>query len=106
MPQAPAGGLSHTTMAAASAKSGRTTPVAVTGTVVSLDVHSSVPYLQLKDANDKVWTITFGGMNTTVWKHGQTVSLNDLKFGQTVQVRQGLSRGTSTAQSIQILADP
>ena len=106
MPQAQAGGLSHTTMAAASAKSGRTTPVAVTGTVVSLDVRSSVPYLQLKDSSGKVWTIALGGTSTTVWKHGQTVSISDLKFGQTVQVRQGLSRGTSTAQSIQILADP
>ena len=104
---------SHTQTPAVSTSASTSTPAASTwpmaaeavkGSITALDLAATRPSMKLSTANGTRWTLELDPKNTVVWKDGQSVRLNQLKMGQSVEVRHAVIGGNDTAQSIRIVS--
>ena len=76
----------------------------VRGSITALDLVAIPPSLKLSAANGKSWTFELDPKSTSVWKEGQRAHLNQLKTGQSVEVRHAVIGGNDMAQSIRVVS--
>lgn len=74
----------------------------VDGSITSLDVLSTAPWIKLKDANGAESMIYLDAVSTTVWKANQAGKLTQLKEGDKVKVRTMKKDAKDFAKSIEI----
>ena len=75
----------------------------VEGTISSLDVTSAAPWLKIKDAAAKEWTIMIDPATSTVWKGGNKVTWADIKVNDKVKVRQTDKDGKAIAKTVEVV---
>jgi len=76
----------------------------VRGSITALDLAAVKPSLKLSEANGKDWTFALDSKATLVLREGKIVQLNQLKMGQSVEVRHAAVGGKDLAQSIRIVS--
>ena len=72
------------------------------GTVSTLDITSSTPWLKIKDAAGKESTIMVDPASSTAWKGANKATWADVKVGDKVKVRHTEKDGKMTAKTVEI----
>ena len=80
------------------------TPVISTseGTVSSIDVNAASPWIKIKDAAGKEWTIMIDPASSSVWKGGNKATWVDIQVGNNVKVRHTEKDGKAVVKTIEI----
>ena len=80
------------------------TPVINTseGTVSALDVQSAAPWIKIKDAVGKEWTIMINPASSSAWKGGSKAAWTDVKVGDKVKVRHTEKDDKAFAKTVEI----
>ena len=90
-----------------STQAASTQPIAsetVRGSIAALNLAATQPSMKLSATNGKSWTFELDPKSTSVWKEGQSTHLNQLKTGQSVEVRHAVISGKDIAQSIRVVS--
>lgn len=93
-----------TTTPAQSASTTATPSPEVAGSITMLDLNSATPTVRLSGGDGRVWTFALDPKNTSVWKEGRMVKVDELTQGQSVKIRYATMGGKDLAQSIRILS--
>ena len=88
------------------AQAASTQPMAserVQGSITALDLMATRPSMKLSAAGGKSWTFELDPKSTVVWKEGHAAPFNQLRTGQSAEVRHAVIGGNDVAQFVRIL---
>ena len=80
------------------------TPVISTseGVVAAFDLQRAGPWIKIKDAAGKEWTIMIDPNSSSVWKGGSQTNWSDIQVGAPVKVRHTERDGKAVVKTLEI----